>query len=205
MGDGLNWHGLRITITYIGLWKDFAFSVLPQIENLLFEGNLRGILGCTNKYGDVGNEVYHLVVEVALRYRLHCGFGCLHDVDQSDYEGRGYILKWVLGTRKTAGADPAWLAWAEVVDALSVFVYEFWNSNLCKNVYDKLTMCNKIVEACCLTDDSLETQVAARVESVRNIDLALRRSVGKWLVVVIHAFTTGPHVVAHPAPGVWRQ
>ena len=56
---------------YLGLWKDFAFSVLPQIEYLLFEGNLRGILGCTNKYGDVGNEVYHLVVEVALR----CGTG----------------------------------------------------------------------------------------------------------------------------------
>ena len=98
----------------------------------------------------------------AVRYRLHCGFGCLRDVDQRDYKGRGYILKWVLGTRKTAGADPAWLAWAEVVDALSVFVYEFWNSNLCKNVFDRLTMCNKIVEACCLKDDSLETQVAAR-------------------------------------------
>ena len=101
-----------------------------------------------------------------------------------------------MGKRQTAGADPAWLAHAEVVDGLSVFVYEFWNSNLCRNVYDKLTMCNKIFEACCLTDDWLETQVAARVESLRRIDLALRSSVGKRLVVVIHAFTTAPHGIA---------
>ena len=83
-------------------------------------------------------------------------------------------------------------AWAEVVDGLSVFVYEFWNSNLCRDVYDKQTMCNKIIEACCLTDDWLETQVAAWVETLRRIDLALRSSVGKRLVVVIHAFTTAP-------------
>ena len=63
-------------------------------------------------------------------------------------------------------------------------------------IYDKLTMCNKMFEACCLTDDRLETQVAAWVESFRRIDLALRSSVGKWLVVVIHAFTTAPHGIA---------
>ncbi len=57
-------------------------------------------------------------------------------------------------------------------------------------------MCNKIVEACCLTDDWLETQVAARVESFRRIDLALRSSVGKRLVGVIHAFTIAPHGTA---------
>ena len=185
---------------YLGLWKDFAFSVLPQIgvmiEDQLNSQSLTPILGCTNKYGDVGNKVYNLVVTVALQYRVYCGFGWLHHLESylehCAYEGRCYWLKWVMGTRQTAGADPAWLACAEAVDGLSVFVYEFWNSNLCRNVYDKLTMCNKIVEACCLTDDLLETQVAARVESLRRIDLALRSSVGKRLVVVIHAFTTAP-------------
>ena len=83
---------------------------------------------------------------------------------------RGDILEYVMGTR-TAGADPAWLADAEVVDGLCVFVYEFWNSNLCKDVYDQWTMCHKISEACCLLDDWLEIQVGAQKASFRCIDL----------------------------------
>ena len=136
--------------------------------------------------------MYDLVVEVALQYRLYCGFKWLHDVGESGYEFRSYILKWVMGTRETAGADPAWLAWAEVVDGLIVFVYEFWNSNLCRDVHDKRTMCNIISEAGCLTNDWLETQVAAKQESLLCIDLALRSSVGKRLVGVIHEFTIAP-------------
>ena len=55
---------------YLGLWKDFAFSVLPQIEYLLIlsDQSLSNILGCTDRFGDVGSEVYDLVVEVALQY-----------------------------------------------------------------------------------------------------------------------------------------
>ena len=64
-------------------------------------------------------------------YRRSCGFKYLCEVGESCYEFRSYILKWVMGTRQTAGADPAWLAWAEVVEGLCVFVYEIWNSNLC--------------------------------------------------------------------------
>ena len=141
--------------------------------------------------------MYDLVVEVALQYRHSCGFKYLCDVGESGYEFRSYILKWVMGTRETAGADPAWLAWAEVVDGLCVFVYEFWNSNLCRDVHDKRTMCNIISEACCLTNDWLETQVAAQKESFRCIDLALRSSVGKRLVGVIHEFTIDPDALRH--------
>jgi len=55
-----------------------------------------------------------------------------------------------------------------------------------------LHMCNRISEACCLTNDWLETQVAAQQESLLCIDLALRSSVGKRLVGVIHEFTIDP-------------
>ena len=43
----------------------------------------------------------------------------------------------------------------------------------------------------------METQVAARVESFRCIDLALRSSVGKRLVGVIHEFTIDPDALRH--------
>ena len=125
-------------------------------------------------------------------YRRSCGFKYLCEVGESCYEFRSYILKWVMGTRQTAGADPAWLAWAEVVEGLCVFVYEIWNSNLCWDVHDKRTMCNIISEACCLTNDWLETQVAAQQESLLCIDLALRSSVGKRLIGVILEFAIDP-------------
>ena len=97
--------------------------------------------------------MYEVVIEVALAYRIQYGLERLHAVEQRAREKRGDILEWMMGTRKKAGADSAWLAWGEVVLGLSVFVYEFWSSDLCSDVHDKRTMCNNIFEACCLTDD----------------------------------------------------
>ena len=183
---------------YLGLWKDFAFRILPHMDYLIRSGNLSSreikdlsYAGCTKKYGDVGNQVYSLVVDVAVALRTTYGHVGLHEVEGRGAVKRGDILEYVMGTR-TAGADPAWLAAAEVVDGLCVFVYEFWNSNLCRDVYDQRTMCHKISEACCLLDDWLETQVGAQKASFRCIDLALRSSVGKRLVGVIHEFIIDP-------------
>ena len=171
-----------------------------QIENMTPRDD--SVVPCETKNqwrrkNDTGRWFHTCLFEEWAQY----GLGRLHAVEQRGREKRGDILEWVMGTRKRAGADSAWLAWGEVVDGLSVFVYEFWSSDLCSDVHDKRTMCNKIFEACCLTDDWLETQVAARVESFRCIDLALRSKVGKRLVDVIHEFTIAPHGTAQSLCG----
>ena len=54
--------------------------------------------------------MYEVVIEVALAYRIQYGLERLHAVEQRAREKRGDILEWVMGTRKKAGADSAWLA-----------------------------------------------------------------------------------------------
>ena len=90
-------------------------------------------------------------------------------------------------------ATPAYLA---APAALRTFCVPTAISSFCP-LFRPILPWTLLVEACCLTDDWLETQVAARVESFRRIDLALRSSVGKRLVGVIHEFTIDPDALRH--------
>ena len=125
----------RAIPTRIPMLLDLAMDFLPYWNDVVWYECNRSVrkqwshYGATQRYGDVSNKVYTVLIDLLLRLRRHRNQPYLNNVCGLGTEKKGDVIEGIMGVRYLGLGDETLDMYASHADELSCWVYETWNAN----------------------------------------------------------------------------
>ena len=154
-------------------WHELSTRLLPYLEVILQSGQWRAKqikqwsnYGEIRRYGDVGNRVMSLVIDMALELgkRFSVAWTGYSQVEQRNTEHKADFLELVMGLRVLQPTNN-WVAWGNLVDDICTDVHEAWSSPELVNVWDPLILTEMLFARFGLDDFSAWHYKLARSQS----------------------------------------
>ena len=83
----------------------------------------------TERYEDVGNKVYTVLIDLLLTLRRHRNEPLLDTIAGLGTEKKGDVIEGIMGVRYLGLGNAILDTYARQADDLSCWVYETWNAN----------------------------------------------------------------------------
>ena len=175
-------------------WVYLALDVLPFWEEQILAQYSRADrkewshYGATTRNGDVGNDVYKVVIDGALRLRKLLQEQPLYTIAGMNRESKGDIIEGIMGLHWLRAQG--WTKSAEVVDTLSSWVWQQWN-DLYEDIWNQQELLDHLFRdaQCSWVEQMSEGMKQQRNASVRiNLERAFYQCLPKSVRYVLYRF-----------------
>ena len=115
---------LDLAMDFLPYWNDVVWHQRSRSERKQWSH-----YGATQRYGDVSNKVYTVLIDLLLRLRRHRNQPVLHNLCGLGIEKKGDVIEGIMGVRYLRLGNAILDTYARQADDLSCWVYETWNAN----------------------------------------------------------------------------
>ena len=115
---------LNLALDFLPYWNDIVWEQHSRSERKLWSH-----YGATERYGDLSNKVYTVLIDLLLRLRRYLNEPAPYNLCGLGNEKKGDVIEGIMGVRYLGLGNAILDTYARQADDLSCWVYETWNAN----------------------------------------------------------------------------